>query len=476
MSRRLIASVLVCSLLAACATTNRLGRTQFLAPEPVSALYSEADMQLQLITVANTENLCHDLQCEQDHAFDRQVQRLGARLAQSAFSLYPDLKERIEGFYFVVTDKSGMGTASTSTGTILIFRDVGKLLLSDDSIAFLLAREMGRVIGRHHEENTAISISFSILAQVLLFPLSTAITTAASLAGSWAVKENNRSGQGREADTFAMELLARQGWNGQDVAAILQSALQTRSDDRWVNELHASARWADQLTLGPRQPVALVADVIAPVPLIQAAPAESMATPRPLEAADQPTAQIDMADAPYYPYLDLLLVPRDMSGVIDPSPSEAHVAVAELAATANRRDARTPRRKPGGRGEVADLLQRRVFDQIDKYDQRQRKLFVASTDDSVTFAPYLTVLRARLRGQLETAFPVSIPQRSMIVTLMILRDGTLRGVEMNHGSGDSGVDRRVLAALKTLGQFKPLPEADGEGVDVLGVTVRLPIV
>ena len=140
--------VLVSMLLGACATSPQ-GRMQVAMPSSVSAVHSEVGMRLSLVSAADTPSPCIGVECRLDHAFDQRVLRLGARLAQSAYEIYPDLTERFSRFEFVIAEKAEPGSASSAAGTVVIFRGVQKLRLDEEALAFLIAREMGHVIGRH---------------------------------------------------------------------------------------------------------------------------------------------------------------------------------------------------------------------------------------------------------------------------------------------------------------------------------------
>jgi len=122
-----------------------------------------------------------------------------------------------------------------------------------------------------------------------------------------------------------------------------------------------------------------------------------------------------------------------------------------------------------------EKFEKQVLEQLEKYRQRERKLQVASTDTTPALAVYLKDLRARLKRQLESTFPKSKPQAGMTISMTILRDGTVKGIEMDQGSGDAKRDRHALSSLQQLGRLPPLPMAIHETADVLGVTVRLPI-
>ena len=122
-----------------------------------------------------------------------------------------------------------------------------------------------------------------------------------------------------------------------------------------------------------------------------------------------------------------------------------------------------------------EKFEKQVLEQIEKYRQRERKLQVASTDTTPALAAYLKDLRATLKQQLDGAFAASKRRAGMTVSIAILRDGTLRGIEVDQASGDAGLDRKVAASLRQLGRLPALPATLQETTDVLEVTVRLPI-
>jgi len=257
--------VLAGMLLGACATSPQ-GRMQVTVPSSVSAVHSEMGMRLNLAAAADALSSCVGVECRLDRAFDQRVQRLGTRLAQSAFEIYPDLTERFSQFEFVVAEKAEPGSASSAVGTVVIFRGVQKLRLDEEALAFLIAREMGHVISRHHDEDSATSILFSIAAQVLLpvtnlirgsaaliqtasaTATASTLSTAASFVGSRIVIESYKLDQLREADVVALDLLASLGWNRGDVADALAASTQVIGDDRWSKDLRVSAREVGGLT------------------------------------------------------------------------------------------------------------------------------------------------------------------------------------------------------------------------------------
>ncbi|MBI5921778.1 MAG: TonB family protein [Betaproteobacteria bacterium] len=120
-----------------------------------------------------------------------------------------------------------------------------------------------------------------------------------------------------------------------------------------------------------------------------------------------------------------------------------------------------------------DLLEKQVFERLEKYGKRERKLIVASTDKSPALAAYLEALRIQLKQHSSGEFPVNT--RGMTITISVLQDGAVKSVELDRSSGDTKLDRQVISSLRKLGQLPPLPAVTREVADVLVVTAKLPI-
>lgn len=266
---------------AAC-TTSRGGRSQLVAPQPLqgfSAVYSEFDMHLQLVTATNAPS-CVEADCVADRAFDQRILALGRRLADVAYRQHADLHLRFPRFEFVIADKADPGAASSAAGTVVVFRGVRRLGLDDAALAFILAREMGHVIAGHHDENVATSVLVAVAAQILLPVLNlgalfssgaattattaaattaagsvattTAVASAASFAGSRVLRASERPQQMLEAETLALELTTAAGWEGREVSDQLQALKPALGDEpAWTVELRQSTRRVASLMQGP---------------------------------------------------------------------------------------------------------------------------------------------------------------------------------------------------------------------------------
>lgn len=225
-------------------------------PATISNIYSDIDMRMRLATKPNAKACVGDA-CVVNSIFDAQVTELGERLAVTAYKTYPDLKARVKSFTFVVVDKKEPSMASNGAGKIVVFRGIQNLELSEEVISFILAREMGHVIGRHHNKNASTKIIFSVLASVLFPAVSllsasnvaaqattTAVTSIASTAtsylGSEAAISKIKPSQLIESDNIAIKLLDVQGWDMHSVASILQ--FEEVETNGWLKDLHDTSQ------------------------------------------------------------------------------------------------------------------------------------------------------------------------------------------------------------------------------------------
>jgi predicted Zn-dependent protease len=243
----LLLPLVVATLLGACASTTPGGRSRLSAPDPVSSLHSSLDLNLTLAAVAPVTTSCEGLQCQVDKGFERQVTRLGTRLAEAAYATYPELKERIPTFSFVVAEKIDGGSSSDASGTIVIYRGIRKASLEEETLAYLIAREMGRVIARHHDERSAATILSSLLAQILLAPANLArgaaflvSSTAGAFGKNW-ITSGTVEERLNEADAIALTLLNRQGWDDMEIADSLLDYSNRLSKDSWSEEVRRTA-------------------------------------------------------------------------------------------------------------------------------------------------------------------------------------------------------------------------------------------
>ncbi len=216
----------------------------------------------------------------------RQTERLVPALEAAARGLYPEMMMRIARFDVYLAISTEIETRSSPTGKIAINSALGKLQLTDDSLAFVIAREMGHVLGGHHEDNSAASIVTSILMNLLL-PGSSLIKSAVSMASSEIAASSGSARQIQEADEIAIRLLETAGYRMHNVALSLATE---PSQDRIGSGSWARAfRQSSAAILATARP--LPASLPAPleVAVADAAPPMSAAsTPEPLRLSEEP--------------------------------------------------------------------------------------------------------------------------------------------------------------------------------------------
>jgi predicted Zn-dependent protease len=227
-----------------------------IVPEGISNMMSDIDMNVRLAIKSNAA-ACLAEHCLNNQLFNDRVQHLGAQLATTAYALYPALQERVPQFTFSVIDKAELGTASNGAGKIVLFRGLQTIELDDDSLDFIIAREMGHVIAQHHNKNISTKLIISALASVL-FPavaiisassaaaqattattlLTSAASTATSMVGGEVAISKMKPTQLAESDAIAVDLLNHQSWDMRSVVNILQ--LEDVGKTAWINDLQIS--------------------------------------------------------------------------------------------------------------------------------------------------------------------------------------------------------------------------------------------
>ena len=253
-NKKIIFVIIAAQLLAISAVRAAENDTDFV-PDSISNAYSDVDMRVRLASKPNAA-VCVAQACETQQAFDARVQQLGAQLSSAAYSLYPKLKKRVPQFSFGVVEKKEPGTASNAAGKVVLFRGLQQLELSDDALSFVVAREMGHVIGKHHTKNTSTKLIITALASIA-FPalavlgassaaaqattttlLTSAASTATSMLGSEVALAKIKPSQLTESDEIALKLLSSQDWDLRSTASILQ--FDDFAQNSWTQDLHTS--------------------------------------------------------------------------------------------------------------------------------------------------------------------------------------------------------------------------------------------
>lgn len=235
---------------------------------PMASIHS--DIAFSMTTGARRNVACGEgancpTQTERDAAarFALQIQRVADALQNGAQYLYPDLAQRVPGllgrrFDVYVVEGAEPGSASSANGRIALNAAFGALQPYDDWLAFVIAREMGHVIARHHEENSAASIATSVILNIFI-PGSGLLKSMISAGGSGIAAKSKRDVQAVEADAIALSLLKAAGFRLRDVAVSLLAAPVLTDDGTWTKDFRESSDYLVAEARGSKLAVASLA-------------------------------------------------------------------------------------------------------------------------------------------------------------------------------------------------------------------------
>jgi hypothetical protein len=235
--------------IAGCATVPGENRARLIDIPLASA---HADIAFTISTGARGSAPCDEgVTCpgasagEEANRFARQVQRLAGVLQKGARQLYPDLQQRAPGlsaggFDVYVVDGNEQGSASSPNGRIALNSALGAQRPYDDWVAFVIAREMGHVIARHHEDNSMASMATSTLMNILI-PGSGLLKMLLSAGGSAIAGKSQRGSQALEADAIARKLLEASGLRLRNVYLTLLIDPLVLDQGAWSNDFRRSS-------------------------------------------------------------------------------------------------------------------------------------------------------------------------------------------------------------------------------------------
>jgi len=177
--------------------------------------------------------------------FALRVQRIAVALQQGSQALYADIQQQVPAMFgsrfdVYVVENSQAGSASSANGRIALHSALGSLEASDGFLAFVIAREMGHVIGRHHEENSTASIVTSILINIII-PGASLLKSAISAGSSSLAAASRKDVQALEADAIALDLLKAAGFRPSSIFDALLRTPALADDSPWAAAFRKSS-------------------------------------------------------------------------------------------------------------------------------------------------------------------------------------------------------------------------------------------
>lgn len=213
----------------ACTTTSGSDRVR-IVDVPLATVQSDIEFSLigasqAYISCAGKRTCLSDAAPAESESFDQEVARIASALQMAALRLYPDLAwcspKAVGGCFDVqVVDSDEPGSSSSASGRIALNASLERWQSGDAVLAFVLGREMGHVIARHHQESYSVNIVASIVLN-LLIPGSGVLKSLVCTVGARLAAGSNREAQAREADAIAFKLLKGAGFRLRDVSRSL---------------------------------------------------------------------------------------------------------------------------------------------------------------------------------------------------------------------------------------------------------------
>lgn len=235
--------------LAACTTTPMSERARIIEI-PLAAVQS--DVQFVLLKTSQPYLACAEsLSCldkpgqAADESFGQEAARIAGNLQTAALKLYPDLSwctAKATGGCFAVqvVDDDEPGSSSSAGGQIALNGGLERWRGQEEALAFVIGREMGHVIARHHQERSSVSMVTSALLNVVI-PGSGLLKSLVCSVGAHLAASSNRKVQAMEADAIATRLLKGAGYRLRNVSSSLLVTPPLGAENAWSKGFGRSA-------------------------------------------------------------------------------------------------------------------------------------------------------------------------------------------------------------------------------------------
>ncbi|MBI2278088.1 MAG: M48 family metalloprotease [Dechloromonas sp.] len=231
-------------------TTAPFGERTRIIDVPLAA--AQSDIEFSITSGSRADLLCsEDSACASEaeggglRLFVLDVERIARALQKEALLRYPDLawcSPRTDGgcFDVYIVEGDAPGSSSSANGRIALSAGLGQWRSHEGVLAFVIAREMGHVVARHHKERSSISIVTSVLLNLLL-PGSGLLKSLISTGGGRLMAVSNRDTQAKEADAIAFNLLKGAGFRLRDVSKSLLAMSGAVDETLWARDFGRSS-------------------------------------------------------------------------------------------------------------------------------------------------------------------------------------------------------------------------------------------
>lgn len=118
-------------------------------------------------------------------------------------------------------------------------------------------------------------------------------------------------------------------------------------------------------------------------------------------------------------------------------------------------------------------LEGEIARQTEAYNQRPRRKFLGARVSEYRFAQYVEDWRQKVERVGNLNYPAAARGRlygSLVLTVVIKRDGDLERVEVNRSSGEPVLDQAAVRIVRMASPYAPFPEAIGRDTDIIEIT------
>jgi protein TonB len=118
-------------------------------------------------------------------------------------------------------------------------------------------------------------------------------------------------------------------------------------------------------------------------------------------------------------------------------------------------------------------LEGEIARQTEAYNQRPRRKFLGARVSEYRFAQYVEDWRQKVERVGNLNYPAAARGRlygSLVLTVVIKRDGDLDHVEVNRSSGQPVLDQAAVRIVRMAAPYAPFPDAISRDTDILEIT------
>ncbi len=212
---RLVALVLVCSVLSACATSPT-GRSQLMLVSEQQAIAESAQAYVQTIDPLDQQGKINS-----DPELTRRVEEITGRIITEAIVMRPVTRDW-QWSIKVIDDPETVNAWCMAGGKMAVYTGlIEKIQPSDDELAQVIGHEISHALANHTAEKMSVAMASSLgVIAVAIASDNRYATSGAAAAAMVAVQLPNSRTAETEADRIGIELAAKAGYDPRAAASL----------------------------------------------------------------------------------------------------------------------------------------------------------------------------------------------------------------------------------------------------------------